>query len=115
MWKAREVWAKYRGIIRPSDLPKIKHDPNPDYVDDSPYSAELAKFQKVLVDVLLSEELSKAVDREGESALKHTGLGADERKVIASIPPKRRELIGRNARIIRAEKAAKLAKLAEAG
>ncbi len=107
VWRAREVWSKHRPTKRPADLQTSKYEPDPDYVDDTPHSEELALFQKVLLDVLLSEELSKALDKEGESALKHTGLGADERKVIASIPSKRREILGGSARWVRDQKVKK--------
>ena len=104
VWHAREVWSRHRPIKAPPEIAPTRYDPQPDYTDDSSHSEELALFQKVLMDVLLSEKLSKALDKEGESALKHTGLGADERKVIAAIPPKRREILGGSARWIRAEK-----------
>ena len=107
VWKAREVWSKHRPIKAPPEIRPSKYEPQPDYVDDSPHSAELALFQKVLLDVLLTEELSQALDKEGESALKHTGIGADERKVIAGIPSKRREILGRSARWLRDEKETK--------
>jgi len=109
MWKAREIFLKYRPAKAPATFSPPRYAPNSDAQPRNTHSADLAHFQNVLVSVLLDEQLGKAVAREGESALRHTGLGGDERRIIAEIPERRRELLGRNARHVKAQKAKRLA------
>ena len=70
---------------------------------DSGYEKELALFQRALMAMLLDENLARAVDREGESALRHTGIGRDERRLLAAIPPHKRDMVGRMIRGARQE------------
>jgi hypothetical protein len=64
-----------------------------------------------LIDLLLDERLASALDREGESALRHTGLGRDERRLLAAIPRQKRDIAGSRIRKTRAiEQAAKEAR-----
>jgi hypothetical protein len=65
------------------------------------YNRELALFQRALFAVLLDEHLARAVDREGESALRHTGLGRDERRLLAAIPRQKRDIVGSRIRATR--------------
>jgi uncharacterized protein (UPF0276 family) len=108
MWRAKEIFLKYRPGKAPATFSPPRYAPNPDAKPSNSHSPDLALFQDVLVSVLLDEQLGKAVAKEGESALKHTGLGADERKLIAQIPEPRRELLGRHARHVKAQKAKRL-------
>jgi hypothetical protein len=56
-----------------------------------------------MVRMLLEPALCRAVDKEGETALKHTGLGADERRVLATIPSKKRDRLANSIRNARAD------------
>jgi hypothetical protein len=96
---ARQIFLKHRPASPPSEIQSIAFKASPANGDRAPapaadYSKDLALFQQVLMSILLSEDLARAVDREGESALRHTGLGGDERRLLASIPRHKRELVG---------------------
>lgn len=97
---AREIFQKHRPAKAPAEMrafaPAGKSDSS-----DHGYSRELALFQEVMMAMLISEELGQAVDREGESALRHTGLGRDERRLLAAIPRGKREMVGEQIRMDR--------------
>jgi len=94
---AKEIFLKHRPAKMPSGVRTASPfvpSPTETDLDEGGYSKELALFQQVLFAMLLDEELAEAVSREGESALRHTGLGKDERLVLASIPASRRNYVG---------------------
>ena len=99
---AREIFLKHRSAKPPSDLRHVVAAPsrNGDHVNasDDGYEKELALFQRALLAMLLDENLARAVDREGESALRHTGVARDERRLLAAIPRDKRELAGSHIR-----------------
>src|SRR5579862_6474791 len=105
MWRAKEIFLKHRSATPPADLkPTVRVAPDASAENEVPtYSQDLAHFQKVMVDMLLNPKLCSAIDKEGESALKHTGLGADERRVLATIPAKKRDRLANSIRSSRAE------------
>lgn len=105
MWRAKEIFLKHRPAKAPAELRStVRVEPDPTAAGERPqYSEDLARFQKVMVQMLLEPALCRAVDKEGESALKHTGLGADERRVLATIPSKKRDRLANSIRSSRAE------------
>lgn len=105
LWKAKEIFLKHRPAKAPTDLkPTVRVAPDPAAENEAPaYSADLAKFQQVMLRILLEPALCKAIDKEGESALKHTGLGQDERRILASIPAKKRDRMANGIRMSREE------------
>jgi len=96
--RAREIFLRHRSAQAPQSLrplfsPSMSKSADPKAEDDG-YQKELALFQRALLAMLLDERLAQAVDREGESALRHTGVGRDERRLLAAIPKHKRELVG---------------------
>lgn len=96
---AKQIFLKHRPASAPAEIQSFALRPNRGNGDreaptSTDYSQDLALFQQVLLSMLLYEELARAVDREGESALRHTGLGKDERRLLASIPSHKREMVG---------------------
>lgn len=102
--REREIFLKHRPAQPPVDIPVFapasKGNAGNGTANDG-YNKELALFQRVLLSLLLDERLARAVDREGESALRHTGLGRDERRLLAAIPSEKRDLAGSRIRITR--------------
>lgn len=94
---AREIFLKHRSAEPPASLRPLIPAPalngDRDGEDDG-HQKELALFQRALLAMLLDEKLAEAVDREGESALRHTGVGRDERRLLAAIPRDQRDLAG---------------------
>lgn len=99
---ARDAFRKHRPATAPSEVRAIT-PPTPPGANssDDGYSRELALFQQTLMSMLISEELGRAVDRNGEIALQHTGLGRDERLALAAIPRAKREMVGEQIRMDR--------------
>jgi uncharacterized protein (UPF0276 family) len=103
---AREIFLKHRPAQPPEDLPvfvprsRLNGGSQDETMNDG-YNRELALFQRALFAVLLDEHLARAVDREGESALRHTGLGRDERRLLAAIPRQKRDIVGSRIRATR--------------
>lgn len=95
---AREIFLRHRPAKAPQNLRPLALSPASNGANgetaEAGYQKELALFQRALLAMLLDEELARAVDREGESALRHTGVGRDERRLLASIPRDKRELAG---------------------
>ena len=96
---ARQIFLKHRPAKPQEDVRVFA--PAPGAESDSAngaqndgYQKELALFQRALIAMLLDENLARAVDREGESALRHTGVGRDERRLLAAIPPHKRDMVG---------------------
>jgi len=96
IFKARELFRRHRKPKQ--DPPPVKRDPQPIGGDDSIYSAELRRLQEVTCRLLLEPELGRAVEREGEVALVHTGIDLESRRLLAAIEPRKRERIGRRLR-----------------
>ena len=94
---AREIFLRHRSAKPPDNLRPLIPEP-PLNVDrngeEDGYQKELALFQRARLAMLLDEELAQAVDREGESALRHTGIGRDERRLLVAIPRDKRDLAG---------------------
>ena len=98
---AREIFRKHRPAQAPADIrvsvpASNSNGASEDGVgtENDYYDRELALFQRVLLAILLDEHLARALDREGESALRHTGIGRDERRLLAAIPRNKREMVG---------------------
>jgi uncharacterized protein (UPF0276 family) len=91
---AREIFLKHRPAKAPA-MPHLSRFAPPQAPPDDPpdYSKDLALFQRTLFSLILDQELARAVDREGEAALKHSGLAREERTLLAAIPAKKRDLI----------------------
>lgn len=99
---AREFFRRHRPASAPSEVRAITPPlPAAAGSTDDGYSRELALFQQTLMTMLLSEELGRAVDRTGEVALRHTGLGREERLALAAIPRAKRELVAEQIRMDR--------------
>lgn len=105
---AREIFLKHRPAQAPTDISvSISQSSSPgngsDEIndDDGGYNKEMALFQRVLLGILLDEKLAGALDREGESALRHTGLGRDERRLLAAIPREKRDVVSSRIRMTR--------------
>ncbi len=96
IFQARELFRRHRKT-KPL-LPVTTHSPAPAGGDDAVYSRELRKLQDVLCRLLTDEDLGRAVEREGETALVHTGIDRDSRRILAAIPGVARERIGRRLR-----------------
>lgn len=96
VFDARRLFHRFRG--KPGTAPTVRHEPEPESGDDSVYSEELRRLQDTLCRLLLEPELGIAVEREGEKALVHTGIDRDSRRILAAIPPRARERIGRRLR-----------------
>jgi uncharacterized protein (UPF0276 family) len=104
---AREIFLKHRPAQPPEDVPvfvprsNLEGGSDEDGTENDGYNKELALFQRVLLALLLDERLAQAVDREGESALRHTGLGRDERRLLAAVPRQKRDIVSSRIRTTR--------------
>lgn len=101
---AREIFRKHRPSVAPATLKGYAPSREVNAVQDDgegSYSKELALFQEILMSMLLDQELARAVDREGEPALRHTGLGKDERRYLAAIPARKRDFLATTIRMDR--------------
>lgn len=103
LWKAKEIFLRHRPAQPTAeaerDLAARTARIDASYAgDDSVYAADLKAFQRTAMRVLTDASLGAAIDREGESALNHTGLDRDERRILAAIPPKDRERLGERVR-----------------
>lgn len=96
MFDARRLFHRFRGRVTARREVAFAPDDSPG--DDSVYSAELRRLQETTCRLLLEPELGQAVEREGESALLHTGIDRDSRRILAAIPARARERIGRRLR-----------------
>jgi len=96
LFDARRLFRRFRG--KPGDPREVNYAPEESSGDDSVYSAELRRVQDVVCRMLLEPELGRAVEREGEAALIHTGIDRDSRRILAAIPAPARERIGRRLR-----------------
>jgi uncharacterized protein (UPF0276 family) len=92
IWTAKSLFLKHRPAAAPASFDRaVTH--SPDLTDDGAddHAEDLKCFQQTLARLLLEPALAGAIDREGETALKHTGLGRDERRVLAAIPVHHRD------------------------
>lgn len=95
LWRARTLFRRHRPAMPVAARPRVAPTVAAQDGDDSKYSRELARFQEVVLRLLFDRELGDAVAREGETALRHTGLDRDSRRVLAALPAAKRERIGR--------------------
>jgi uncharacterized protein (UPF0276 family) len=102
---AKKIFLKHRSAQAPQNLRAFVSPSTPNGDDQNAeaegYQKELALFQRALLAMLLDEKLAQAVDREGESALRHTGVGRDERRLLAAIPKHKRDMVGTRVRAAR--------------
>ena len=94
--QARRVFRRHRpkNPPVPYDAP-VRRTRDPVEPVEVPASyGDMERFQETLLRLLTDTELSDAVNREGERALRHTKLGPDERRILAAISHGERERLG---------------------
>lgn len=92
VWRAKELFARHRAASPPAEFERtVRRRPASREREADLVLVELARFQDALLELLSDRELALAVDREGESALRHTGLAREERRWLAAIPSDQRD------------------------